>query len=180
LGKDAYSAAVLPAKTGKVGQTFDSIITVIVKMRIKPHISDENKLHKWLHEIDRRINLRYNFKYIFHGTVDGKSYGLCLLHFSPRYWVNHYSSKDPKVKSDHIEVRTISSGSTHWDEGVFDFLTDDHLLHFKVLSFDPPNSAEVSNFVRFFGHMVGLTDGHTSNASDYTPIARLVMSDANP
>ena len=172
LGEEAYSANVLPGMvTSKPKETFDGIIVVVVKMEFYVYIKDTKKIHTWFTELDKRINLKFNGKYVFQGSVKGKSYKHCLLHFSPRYLIPNYSAKLPLDKMRHIRIMIKPDAPNTWDK------SNKHDLHYRVTTFTPLIH-EVYAFTSFFRHMVGLKNSTIGQASSYAPIARQVMPDA--
>ena len=172
LGEDAYSANVLPGMVkGKPKETFDGIIVVVVKMRFYFDKEDKNRIHTWFTELDKRINLRFNGKYVFKGHVNGREYKHCLLHFSPRYMIPYYSVKIPFDKTPHIRVKMRPDGTNTW--------TDDYDLDYKA-SLVALYLYELDAFTIFFRHMVGLKSSDPEQPSSYVPIARQVMPDAKP
>jgi hypothetical protein len=168
LGNDIYSRIVLPSATSSSDQ-FDGIISVIVKMEFDFDITSSSDIHTWLNQADTRISRRFNGKYYATGSVSGRNYTRCLLNFSARYWVDDYSTKDPRVTSEHIEVRVRESGSSGWDSGI---ITNDYLLFFR-------RSHSAGTFATYFGNMIGLSDGTTTTPADFRSIARVVMPNAD-
>ena len=159
LGQDRFSASVLPNLTSTTDE-FDGMICVIVKMKFDFDITNSTDIHNWLTQVDARINQRFNFEYYVRGRFGNRDYNRCLLFFSPRYWVDDYSSKDPRDTSEHIEVDVNGSGSSEWDSS--------YELDFR-------HSHSPGSFATFFGNMIGLADGTSTTTTHYNPIITGVM-----
>jgi outer membrane protein OmpA-like peptidoglycan-associated protein len=167
LGQDYFSSDFLPKLTDKNGD-IDSLLMVIVKMKFNFETDNIVDISDFLHKIDTLIDLRFNFKIGFKGNAANINIKRGLIHFSPRYYVKHYSKNEPKDNNEHFNIKITPAKPPEWDSGL---LSDSHYLFFPLSS--------PSGFTRYFVNMIGLNEGDEKNASSYSPIVQKIIPSAN-
>lgn len=168
LGTDEFSKTVLPNLCGGPANPFDGIFVVLVKMKFDFDTSDNTIIHARLTDLNSAVRLYFNFKFAVRGHIGGRNYTKVLLYFAPRYWVQGYSNKQPDDNAQHFDIDVPESGIGAWDGGV--------IVHRELLEF--PRTRMASEFVDYFGQMVGIASAHAAVVTDYQGLVRDIMSDA--
>jgi hypothetical protein len=189
LGKDAYSLTELPrlAKNKPIAPppsvaAFDSLLVLLVRIQLNFHVNQNNTIHGWLGQIQGHLDLHYNYKFVVRGTVGGKNFTRCLLHFSPRYYVpNNYSPKAPTSGiAQQFTVNTQAGGSSAWGAAPGPLK---YRLTFSINTSPPPgnalNAATLNDFRDLFGQMLGLAAGTWNTAASYNPVVQIVIPGAS-
>lgn len=139
LGADKFSAQMI-----KAGTPFHGVVVVQLKMKVsfptKSSFTPDGtfgRVRSELNTLNTRLDARFNDRWRVKGTLGGRTFDNCLVHFSFRYLVTTITNEAGEKNQKFLGK---NGGSVAGYNTLATSLENDHDVHLTVNVVDPPTT----------------------------------------